>query len=59
MNEQEKLQYEATKIMIKLAIQNSNCLTTQQKQIAIERFDQAAQRADWFVEMMKMCGYIH
>lgn len=59
LNEQEKLQHEATKIMIKLAIQYSYCLTPQQKQIAIERFDQAAQQADWFIEMMKRCGFVY
>lgn len=58
MNEQEKLQHEAIKNLLKQEILNNPNLTTFQKQTAIDKLDLAAKQADWILEMLRMCGYV-
>ncbi len=58
MNEQEKLQHEAIKNLLKQEILNNPNLSTFQKQTAIDRLDLAAKQADWILEMLRMCGYV-
>lgn len=56
--EQEKIQHEMIKELLKQAIQKNPNLTDLQKQLAIERIDYAARQADWVMDMMRMCGYL-
>lgn len=58
MNEREKLEHEAIKNLLKMAVLNNDSFTTEQKQQAMNNIDQAAKKADWIIYMMKMCGYI-
>lgn len=58
MNEQEKLQHDAIKYLLKQEILNNPNLSTFQKKTAIDRLDLAAKQADWILEMLKMCGYV-
>ncbi len=59
MNHTEQLQPETIKNILKQAIQNNPNLTLTEKQLAMERIDQAAMQADWITEMMRMCGYFN
>ena len=54
----EQLQHEAIKTLLKQAIQNNPNLTHHQKQMVMNNIDLAAMKADWIVEMMKMCGWL-
>ena len=58
MNEREELEHELIKNILKLSVINNQTLTDFQKQQAINNIDQAAQQADWLVEMLKRCEYI-
>lgn len=58
MNDTEQLQHETIKNILKQTIQNNPNLTPVQKQVAKERVDQAAEQADWIMEIMRMCGYL-
>lgn len=55
---EENAQHEAIKALLKQAIQSNPNLTMQQKQIASMNLDIAAQKADWIIDMMRMCGYL-
>lgn len=58
MSPQESLEHEAIKIMLKLMISNNNQLTPEQKQLALNNIDIAANQADWLTEILKACGYL-
>ena len=58
ITEQEKLQHEAIKALLKQAVLTNRNLTPSQQKDAMNNIDRAAQQADWIVEMMKMCGYL-
>lgn len=58
MNENERLQHEAVKNALKNAVINNQSLNSLQKQQALNNIDQAAQKADWIVEILRQCGYI-
>ena len=58
MDENERLQREAVKTALKVAVINNASLNPLQKQQALDNIDQAAQKADWIVEMLRQCGYI-
>ena len=55
---QEHLKHETIKTLLKQAIQSNSNLTHHQKQMAMNNIDKAAMKADWIVEMMKMCGWL-
>lgn len=46
MNEREKLEHEAIKNLLKMAVLNNDSFTTEQKQQAMNNIDQAAKKAD-------------
>lgn len=58
MNEKEKIEHEAIKNVIKMGIMNNQYLDDTQKQTAIINIDKAAQKADWFIELLRLCGFI-
>ena len=58
MTPTETAQHEAIKALFKQAIDNNPNLTQQQKMVAKNNIDVAAQQADWIMEMMKLCGYL-
>ena len=58
MNLNELAQHEAIKALLKQAVENNPNLTQQQKMIAKNNIDTAAQQADWIMEMLRMCGYL-
>lgn len=58
MNPNELAQHEAIKALLKQAVENNPNLTRQQKVIAKNNIDTAAQQADWIMEMLRMCGYL-
>ena len=58
ITEQERMQREAIKAILKRALLSDPNLTDYQKQMAIDNIDRAAQQADWIVDMMRMCGYL-
>lgn len=43
---------------MKLGVMNNPSLNDLQKQQAITKIDIAAQKADWFLEVLKACGYV-
>ena len=57
ITEQEKLQHEAIKVLMKQTVLANPKLTDYQKRMAIDNIDRAAQKADWIIEMIRMCGY--
>lgn len=59
MNEYEKLQRETFKNIMKMAVLNDQTLDLSQKKMAIKRIDEAATKADWIIEVLTQCGYIH
>ena len=58
MNQNEQIQHEVIKRLLKQAVQNNSNLSPVQKQMAMDRIDNAAQQADWIMEMLRLCGYI-
>ena len=58
MTANELAQHEAIKVLLKQAVENNPNLTQQQKMIAKNNIDVAAQQADWIIEMLRMCGYL-
>ncbi|MBR0308452.1 MAG: hypothetical protein IJH92_06125 [Mogibacterium sp.] len=56
--QQESLQHELIKELLKQAIQSNSSLTDSQKQVATHNLDRAAKQADWIVNMMRACGYL-
>lgn len=58
MDIKEKIEHEEIKNAIKLGIMNNCSLNVDQKKQAIDNLERAARQADWFVEMLKLCGYI-
>ena len=58
MSEKEMIAHEAVKNVIKMCILNNQQLNDIQKQQAISNLDRAAHQADWFVELLRKCGYI-
>ena len=58
MTPKEQAQNEAIKTLLKQAIMNNPNFSLIQKQQACENLDNAAQQADWIVEMMRACGYL-
>lgn len=58
ITEQEKCRNEAIKELLKQAVQANPNLNSNQKQMAINNIERAAQQADWIVEMMRMSGYL-
>ena len=58
ITEQERVQHETIKAILKQALLSNPNLTDLQKQRAIDNIDRAAQQADWIIEMMRMCGYL-
>ena len=58
MIEQEQIQHEAIKTLLKQAVQSNPDLTPVQKQIACENIDRAALQADWIVEIARACGWL-
>lgn len=58
MNNREIIEHEAIKNVIKMGVINNSCLTAVQKQQALDNVDKAAKQADWFVELLRRCGYI-
>lgn len=58
MNEKETIEHEIIKNAIKMGIVNNSGLTNNQKKQAMDNVDRAAQQADWFVELLRQCGYI-
>lgn len=58
MSPQESLEHEAIKIMLKFMVSNNNQLTPEQKQLALNNIDIAANQADWLTEILKACGYL-
>lgn len=58
MNEYEKLQRETIKNLMKMVVINNQNLDSCQKQMAIERIDEAATKADWVMEVLTRCGYV-
>lgn len=58
MDNQEKLQHELIKNIFKMLVMNNPKLTSQQKQYAVYKLDEASRNADWLYDMMKQCGYI-
>ena len=59
MNDKEYIEHEVMKNVIKMCIMNNQQLNDIQKQQAISNVDRAAQRADWFIELLRKCGYIY
>ena len=59
MDEKEQIQHELLKNAMKACVLNNHSLNDAQKQIAIHNIDQAAMKADWIVELLKICGYLH
>ena len=45
--------------MLKQAIDTNPNLTMEQRQIVKDNIDIAAQKADWIIDMMRMCGYLN
>ncbi len=58
MNEKERIEHEVIKNVIKMGIMINQNLDNNQKQQAIKKVDLAAQKADWFLELLRQCGYI-
>lgn len=58
MNEYENLQRETIKNLMKMVVINNQNLDSCQKQMAIERIDEAATKADWVMEVLTRCGYV-
>ena len=58
MNEKEKIEHEAIKNVLKMAVINNPSLSPIQKQQAMDRIDEAAKKADWIVNILRQCGYI-
>lgn len=58
MNDKEMIEHELIKNVIKMGIINNQSLNLVQKQEAMNRVDIAAQKADWFVELLRQCGYL-
>lgn len=58
MTANELAQHEAIKVLLKQAVENNSHLTQQQKMIAKNNIDVAAQQADWIIEMLRICGYL-
>ena len=58
MTPQELAQHEAIKKLLKQAVENNPNLTQQQKKVAKDNIDTAAQQADWIMDMLRMCGYL-
>ena len=58
MNLKEQIEHEAIKNVLKMGILNNPTLNSMQKQQAIDNLDRSAKQADWFVEMLRKCGYI-
>ena len=58
ITEQERCRNEAIKELLKQAVQANPNLNSNQKQMAINNIERAAQQADWIVEMMRMSGYL-
>ena len=52
ITEQEKLQHEAIKALMKQTVLANPKLTDYQKRMAIDNIDRAAQKADWIIEMI-------
>ena len=57
ISEEEKLFRETVKGVLKMGVKSNNRLTPAQKQEAFDIIDKAAIGADWFVEIMRVCGY--
>ena len=55
--EQERLQHEAIKNLLKQEVLANPKLTDFQKQTAMDNIDRAAQQADWIIEMIRKSGY--
>ena len=58
MKNQEQIQHETIKELLKLAVQSNPNLTSGQKRAAMENIDEAATKADWIMEMLRACGYL-
>ena len=58
ITEQDRMQREAIKTILKQVLLSDPNLTDYQKQMAIDNIDRAAQQADWIIDMMRMCGYL-
>ena len=58
MTANELAQHEAIKVLLKQAVENNSHLMQQQKMIAKNNIDVAAQQADWIIEMLRICGYL-
>ena len=59
MTEQEHVQHEAIKTLLKQAILSNPNLSVAQKHSAMDNIDRAANQADWITEMLRMCGYLN
>lgn len=57
MEEKDRIEHEAIKNLLKLAVMNNRSFDAVQKQHICNRIDAVAQQVDWIVEIMKMCGY--
>jgi len=57
MNE-KKIEQEVIINVIKMGIMNNQNLSYDQKIQAINNVDRAAKQADWFMELLRKCGYI-
>ncbi len=57
MDETDKIEREALKYQLKLAVMNNRNFKAAQKRETCVRIDTAAQQADWIVEIIRMCGY--
>lgn len=58
MNDNEKLEHEAIKNLLKLSILNNANLSPELKKQAMANIDKAALQADWVIGMIRTCGYI-
>ncbi len=58
MSEYETLEHEVIKDLLKLYIMNNPNLLPEQKQMAKDNIDRAAQKADWIIEVLRGCGII-
>ncbi len=58
MNERELIEHEIIKNALRMGVMNNPSSNAVQKQQALINIDRAAQQADWFVELLRQCGYI-
>ena len=58
MNEKEKIEQELIINVIKMGIMNNPNLSEIQKQQAMNNIDIASKKVDWFIEMLRQCGFI-